>query len=189
MTSEMNGLRTQILLHRYLEQETFFIIIITVIIGWILLKFQNNPLFNAKMLIIIIMKIASIKTSIYIQASPKTPRYILSGRIYHGEKYAGNQMSNPKWRFKFKCYQDIDTRWNQSKARVKNILVLLEFRKQRAWGSQKACQEAPHAVQVPVQNTDFCAAWIPRLHSFFMETTLLLLKDTMLTHPVQVIRL
>ena len=60
-----------------------------------MLKFQNNPLFNAKMLIII-MKIASIKTSIYIQDSLKTPRYILSGRIYHGEKYAGNQMSNPK---------------------------------------------------------------------------------------------
>lgn len=61
----MNGLKVQILLHRYLEQETFCIIIITVIIGWILLKFQNNSLFNAKMLIII-MKIAPFKTSIYI---------------------------------------------------------------------------------------------------------------------------
>lgn len=65
MTSEMNGLKVQILLHRYLEQETFCIIIITVIIGWILLKFQNNSLFNAKMLIII-MKIAPFKTSVYI---------------------------------------------------------------------------------------------------------------------------
>lgn len=65
MTSEMNGLKVQILLHRYLEQETFCIIIITVIIGWILLKFQNNSLFNAKMLIII-MKTAPFKTSIYI---------------------------------------------------------------------------------------------------------------------------
>lgn len=61
----MNGLKVQILLHRYLEQETFCIIIITVIIGWILLKFQNNSLFNAKMLIII-MKIAPFKTSVYI---------------------------------------------------------------------------------------------------------------------------